>query len=91
MTNQKHFQIPVTKFGTKPPQFVGNLNVTYDPDTGNIILVTWGEWEGGFKTAIHDLLQAVAPDFWDEIVAAKDAQMEAALEPSEKIEDEQDN
>ena len=90
MPNQKHFQIPVTKFGSVPPEFVGNLNVTYDGETGEIIVVTWRDWDSWPKTAIHDLLQAIAPDFWDEIVTAKNAHMEAALELSEKIEDEND-
>lgn len=85
--NQQRFQFPVTRFGTTPPAFVGNLNVTYDGNTGRILWVTWGEWPGGtVKQAIGDLLQAAAPDLWDEIVRAKEAHMEAQLEPDEETE-----
>lgn len=82
--NQQYFQFPVTKFGKTPPGFVGNLNVTYDGNTGKILWVTWGEET--IRTQIGDLLQAVAPDCWDEIVAAKNAHIEAQLEPGEEIE-----
>lgn len=82
--NQQRFQFPVTRFGTQPPEFVGNLNVTYDGATGKIIYVTWGE--DTVRTILNDLLQAVAPDLWDEIVRAKKAHMEAELEPEEETE-----
>lgn len=75
-SNSKHsFEFPVTEFGTKPAQLVGNLLVKI-----NVTFRSSGEWRSFDIEEVSwngmnvlDLIRAMSPDGYDEIQdAAKD-------------------
>lgn len=90
------FDFPVTDFSNKPAQFVGNLTVsiTYELRRGR--LRTWDAdevtWNGMNVTS---LIQAIAPDCWDEINQAAKSHIEGMydndFEEDEKMQNYREN
>lgn len=85
MNQQFQFQFPINEklFDRATPGhvkyfFVGNLNICYERN-GPDLELKWITWQNDdIKTQVQDLIRAIAPDLYEQIVEAMHQNFEVA-------------